>query len=256
MNDAFIQLIMATVGRLLRNRLMTISCGLGAGYQRRFGAGYRPQFGLTPEDRFLMNLDYRGQVVYDVGGYIGITSMFFAGRVGDEGQVVTFEPNPRNFTELEFHLRINDVENVRALMCAVGDRTGRVELHLDPIYPARCSVKRHADSTQERIDVQIARLDDLVKDSPLPPPDFVKIDAEGLEFEVIKGMRTILDHHFPNLFIEIHGLLGEDLVRTLTDHGYSIFHVESQQIIHGATDSKIANGHLYCSPAAGVEDQA
>ena len=106
-------------------------------------------------------------------------------------------------------------------------------------------------------DIQITTLDDDIRQEQLPPPDFIKVDVEGWELEVLKGARATLENARPDLFLEMHGeTMNEkrrkvaDLVEFLTDAGYtSISHIESGAAISPANSAVAAQGHLYCSKA-------
>jgi hypothetical protein len=69
------------------------------------------------------------------------------------------------------------------------------------------------------IKVAVARLDDLLSAGEIPPPDFVKIDVEGAEVEVLEGARETLARFGPTLIVELHGT-GVLLTQVLASIGY------------------------------------
>jgi len=71
-----------------------------------------------------MRLDFKGKTVFDVGGYVGIHTLFFARATGEKGRVVTFEPNPRNYEELVYNVRLNGFDNVTTMQIGLGRRYG------------------------------------------------------------------------------------------------------------------------------------
>ena len=84
-------------------------------------------------------------------------------------------------------------------------------------------------------------------------PDFIKIDTEGAEFDVLRGATQVLQMYHPELFIEIHGATRalkeeniENVVRFLEEQGYSIYHVESRQEVALAHCQVAMEGHIYC----------
>ena len=89
--------IISALRSLLKNRVYTSRSGLVKGLKRKGGVGFIPRQ-LSLEEKFLMNLDINGQTIYDIGGNVGIFTMFFARSVGKKGKVITFEPNPWNCT--------------------------------------------------------------------------------------------------------------------------------------------------------------
>jgi FkbM family methyltransferase len=231
--------------------------GLAKGYRRKFGYGSLPRFRLTAEERFLDALDLRGKVVYDVGAYIGIYSMFFARKCGAPENVVCFEPNPETFAQLCENLDLNGLGSLRRYNVAIGSEEGELALQVDPAFPARSTldaggaVMRVRDSSQSRR-VRVARLDDLAEEAALERPKLVKLDVEGFEHHALLGMANILADTRPDLFIELHGReVARDVMRLLSDtHGYRIFHVESAAWVQPDRLPDLRLGHLYCEGEA------
>jgi hypothetical protein len=82
---------------------------------------------------YLRHPDYIPQkswVVFDIGAYIGIYTLYAAKRVGLDGFVASFEPNPLAFRWLLNNITLNDARNVKALPFALGDRNGKVVLYV------------------------------------------------------------------------------------------------------------------------------
>lgn len=236
---------------LLRNYTYTMRTGLAKGLQRRYGLGGKPHLFLTAEERFLLGLNFYGKTVFDIGGYIGIYTLFFARAVGPGGRVVTFEPHPANQRELAFNVRVNHFEHVTIVPVGIGGRCEQVDLLIDPIYPSRGFVagarkSQHLpDRPLERMPITVKPLDHLVGTGQIPPPDFVKIDVEGLELDVLRGMQQVMVTRKPQLLIEVHYEMPE-LIHLLLAHAYSIYYVEAQTIITGSDSPAVRWGHLFC----------
>ena len=82
--------VIATLQPFVADRVYVVRHGLAKGLKRRGGLGFVPQMGrLSLEETFLEGLDLAGQTVYDIGGYEGVFTLFFARRVGPSGRVVT-----------------------------------------------------------------------------------------------------------------------------------------------------------------------
>ena len=247
MKKMLISLGLKLFGGFFRNKIITIRSGLGRGFKRRFGAGYRPKLDVAKEEEFLMNLDYEGKTIYDIGGYIGIFAMFFGQRTGVNGICYSIEPNPANIEELSYHLRLNGIKNVHAFNIGLGTESREMDLVLDPLYPARGSLAKDT-SEGKTIKVKIVPLDEFVREKNLRPPDFVKMDVEGFEMEVLGGMARTIKRYKPTMFIEIHGLLSKDIVRFLLNHGYTnLYHVEEEKDIKSLDFSQIYGGHIFCT---------
>jgi len=246
---------------LVADRVYTVRNGLARGLRRRGGLGFVPQFrAFSAEERFLEALSFGGLTVFDVGGYEGIFTLFFARRVGPGGQVVTFEPNPRNFQKIAENVRLNGFPNVRIQQIALGGTPGRASLVFPADETARGSMEAHiADQIRQEkdvkaIDVRVDTLDHQIA-TGVPEPDFVKLDVEGLELDVLQGMKLLLERRRPRLYIEIHGADATSKLSNVTavaellwKAGYTLLHVESSTDLERPDQLPVAiHGHLYCT---------
>jgi FkbM family methyltransferase len=166
---------------------------------------------------FLSNLA-AGQTVFDVGGFIGLSSLFFSKIVGD-GRVLCFEPNPWNINRIRLNLSHNpSLDNHISLYpLALSSRVGRTAMIMsDNIENGQSSTSQlragghTAFSHQELygwgfqdVDVDVTTLDDFVALSGIVP-DLIKVDIEGAEVEFLRGALHTLKEHRPKLFIETH----------------------------------------------------
>jgi FkbM family methyltransferase len=144
-----------------------------------------------------------GDVCYDIGANLGFFSALLGRLTGPTGSVVAFEPVPGIAAHLERCVQRNRLRNVRVCRMAVSDTDSSCELQLArhiggavlkgagaPPDPAGCLV------------VRAARLESLVAEFRLPPPDLVKIDVEGAELSVLHGMEGIIRARAPAIVME------------------------------------------------------
>jgi FkbM family methyltransferase len=135
----------------------------------------------------------------------------FASRVGERGRVGTFEPNPENHQRIVANVELNEFRNVEVRQLGLGAEKGKLTLVFPAGDPARGSAdsRIQAQILQEKdsrtIEIEVDSLDSELAASGLPQPDLVKIDVEGLEMDVLRGMNETLSKRRPNLFIEVHG---------------------------------------------------
>lgn len=152
-----------------------------------------------------------GDCVWDIGANIGIYSNMFSDIVGSEGQVFAFEPSQINFGAL--HESIQGRSNVTILPVALGDREGLVSFHQgeDAIgATSRIATGPH-DEPSTQAQVALVRGDKLLDDGIALAPNFIKIDTEGFELEVLKGLTHILENvKLRAICVEVHfSLLNE-----------------------------------------------
>jgi FkbM family methyltransferase len=239
--------------------------GLIRGMRRKGGLGFLPAF-LTPaadhtaEAAFFSNLDLEDAVVYDIGGFQGVLTLFFSRRAR---HTVTYEPNPVSSARILENLRLNDVRNVTVRNVALGDHHGSIVLTWDELMAGGASgdasVSRQiarSSRRKESVSVEVAPLDDDIARGRLPPPDFIKIDIEGMELAALQGMPRTLQEHCPALYLEMHGATVPEkeenvrrIVEFLFSHGYTrILHVETGAAIDPTCAARAREGHLYCTP--------
>jgi FkbM family methyltransferase len=183
-------------------------------------SGWAPVFGrYEPATQAMFTSVIRpGMVVYDVGANGGLHSMLFS-RLVRGGQVISFEPLPSNCEEIRMNVALNGITNVRVVDAAVGDTVGRVEFKLAS-HDKEGSLGGLWTGNGSAIEVDLISMDQFIEQGN-PVPDFVKIDIEGAESMALDGFDRSLGRYQPLLYVEIHTLEQEWLVREfMKRHGY------------------------------------
>jgi FkbM family methyltransferase len=253
--------MVAAISNRLDNITYTQRHGLIRGLKRKGGLGFLPSLIAdsqeTAEHRFLRSLDLDGRIVYEIGAFQGLLTLFFSGRARE---VIAYEPNPSSYERVLENLRLNARTNVRLRDLAVGEHEGRITLLCDPLMPGGASGdptlagQIRQSAAARSLDVRVVALDDDIAEAQLPPPDFVKIDIEGMELPALRGMTRTLAAHRPDLYLEMHGATMEHkdrnvraIVAGLEQWGYrDLLHVESGERITTATATRAREGHLFC----------
>jgi FkbM family methyltransferase len=201
----------------------------------------------------------KGKVVYDVGAFQGIMTLFFAQKAR---AVISYEPHPSNCRRFGENVALNRLNHVTVLNRAVGNKESTLRLVCDPRMPgaasgdAGISAQISGSVAQaSTMEVPMVRLDDDIERNHLPLPDFIKIDIEGMELAALEGMTETLSKHRPALYLEMHGVSEEEkeekaarIVRFLHSMGYThIRHVETGTVINASNVAVARAGHLYCT---------
>ena len=166
------------------------------------------------EDRFQKRMlgEIRpGDRVWDVGANVGLYSSLFSRVVGATGKVFAFEPSPTNFIRLTS--AVGSLDNVVLVPIALGDTAGRLAFAegSDATGATSRVVGETADLTGTTIEVEVRRGDELILSTEASDPDVIKIDTEGFELEVLRGLeQTLRRPKLRALFIEIHFALLHD----------------------------------------------
>jgi FkbM family methyltransferase len=174
----------------------------------------------------------QGATAYDVGANIGLYSRFLLNCFG-AGKVVAFEPMADNVSQLIANLELGGIrDKVTILQCALCDADEQQELQLDDFSSASASLnsvtggqasqgRKQYGLPPKKVSVACRRLDSLVEEMNLPPPDVIKVDIEGAESMFLAGARQVLQKHSPRLMIELHGSdQAKAAYRILSDLGY------------------------------------
>jgi FkbM family methyltransferase len=128
--------------------------------------------------------------IIDVGANIGLHSITMARAMRAEGKLLALEPTPKTFEALRANITLNMLlTRIDARQIAAGESSGDMFMHCHP-----CSLWNsffaYPGIDTHQMSVQVAPLDALVPAGT--PVDLVKIDAEGAELVILKGMRRIL----------------------------------------------------------------
>ena len=163
--------------------------------------------------RWLTKVCHKGWTIWDCGTYLGFYTCLFARLVGEKGQVVVFEPDPRNMERTKEHARLNKFNNVQFMQCAVGGPSGEIDFILSNntnshIPGAYVGATREDYSKIERVDglirVPCLSLDEVYSDKKIPPPDLIKIDIDGAEKEALQYTGRLFREVRPLLMLELH----------------------------------------------------
>lgn len=151
-----------------------------------------------------------GDVFFDIGANIGLMSLYAAGCVGSEGKVIAFEANPETANILKNNIALNSVNNIDVIAKAVGNDTGSIKIYNNwSVNRGGASVIKPNDASSFS-EVELIRIDAL-KEYQDMTISMVKIDVEGFELDVLKGMEKVLRRKdAPILIVECSATTNKD----------------------------------------------
>lgn len=179
------------------------------------------------EHRALAQLVQPGMRIVDIGANIGLYTLLLARLAGPEGRVYSFEPEPELFRALRTNCLRNHAANVLTRNCALGESTGRVAFYRS-VFNGGDNRLGEFGWRSEAVAVDLVRLDDALPDLHV---DFIKLDVQGYEMSVLRGMDRVLARN-PRLEVLFElwpyglaraGTDPEKLLAHLRDHGFRIF---------------------------------
>jgi len=163
---------------------------------------FTPQFFDPEELEILESRIKNGFVFVDVGANVGAYALFVAARAGLHARILAVEPQPDVFDRLTYNVRQNPFGTIKAVACAVADKTGELTLFLDTRNKGESSVKIVGSSLAPAIRVPAVTLLDLLHDEGIARVDALKLDVEGAEDLILDPFfRTAPESLHPALVI-------------------------------------------------------
>jgi len=159
----------------------------------------------------------------DVGALHGVFSLVFVAGAPDR-EAVAVDASPVAFAKLLYNIHRNRASNVTPVECAVSDSAGSLRMHYEWEHAVASS-----GEAAGRTYVSVAKESgDAVCDRLAFRPDVIKIDVEGHEVKVLRGLKETITRDKPLIFLEVHpsriGLDGDsmaDLIAVLDALAYS-----------------------------------
>jgi len=157
-----------------------------------------------------------GDVFYDIGANIGFFSLIAARCVRAAGRVYAFEPVPANADAIRKSSTLNGMNMIDVFAEAVGAESGCGELLLARhIGGAALASAGAPPDLRGRIKVDVVAIDHVVARRGMRPPTLVKIDVEGAEMDVLRGMRGTIQRWRPTIIYEVDDATREGLERKM-----------------------------------------
>lgn len=162
-----------------------------------------------------------GDIVVDIGAAFGFYTILSSKRIGLNGKVVAIEAQPDSFEMLNRNIKLNELANVITLSYAVYSKNSRLKLYDN----YSIMQERARKDLQQYIEVNAYTLDHLLFELiKITNVNWIKIDVEGAELEVLKGARNILSNSNDiSILIEIHGQENyKQVIEFLVSYGFEI----------------------------------
>jgi FkbM family methyltransferase len=190
------------------------------------GGGY-----YEPITRLLIQEIVRpGDTFIDVGANVGFYTLVVASRC-PETNVISFEPNPGNFALLTKNVRANALRNVRCEPLAVSDEDRTATLYLTGSHMSASLRAGFDGNVTGTTEVKTVRLDTYLAPYPADARLVMKVDVEGHEEALFRGMHATLARLSPDIITEVTFSYSRDAVDQLTRCGYHFFQITDQGLI-------------------------
>jgi FkbM family methyltransferase len=201
------------------------------GLHRYLKSGIEFYFPSVPEDDVMdaytfWHTPQDGEIVWDVGAHAGASSYYFSLMVGPSGKIIAFEPDEVNSEFLLRNIERHKLQNVVPVSKALCGKTGVARFNMDGSMSAGLSDYLLYTDKKAFRDVETITLADACQYLG-SVPQFVKMDIEGAEADVIANSRSFLEQHPIHFSIESnHKVKGEltykPLERLFREIGYKV----------------------------------
>ena len=209
--------------------------------------GHVVYFGIKdPGQEKLFSLIRPGMSVMDVGTNIGLTALNFARIVGEKGKVFAFEPDPYNHSQATINFGLNGFKALSLFNIGLADKAGTATLfNVNETNRGMLRILKEDSNTKglDKTTINLTTLDAFVNDQKIQKPDFIKIDVEGYEFNVLKGAVQTLSTYKPLLYIELddnnlkeQGASPAMLISYLQSLGYQVTDAVSGKHLNEKSD--------------------
>jgi FkbM family methyltransferase len=217
------------------------------------------------ELRFVQRLLRPGMTVLDIGAHHGLYTLLCSKSVGGKGRVIAFEASPRECRRLGKHVRLNSCGNVRIEPCAAGSEHGSAEFYVvdGPTDWGNSLREPAVAEATYKIRVEVRTVDDVLQGLGISRVDFMKIDVEGAELEVLKGaMHLLRGGSRPAILAEVQelrtqpwGYRSRAIVQYLASLDYRWFSLATDGLLHAMpTDLESYDANLVALPAERVRE--
>lgn len=170
-----------------------------------------------------------GMKILEAGANIGYYALLETKLAGPAGHLYAIEPSPYNFDLLKRNLELNHIRNADLHQAAFGEKRDKVKFYMYDRSNLSSFIKREEMGMETKeIEVEMVTLDDFMKFKKV---DFIRMDVEGYELEILKGAHQILSsNEKPKFFfIEVHSELlhkknssARQIIEMLAGYGYEV----------------------------------
>jgi FkbM family methyltransferase len=190
--------------------------------------------GLT---KIMLEYLKKNDTLIDIGAHYGYFSLLGSRIVGEKGNVHSFEPIPATYDILK--VNTTKKSNIKINNIALFSKNGKMQMmNLPPEKSAYNSLITDGGGSDsgDFVSVETLCLDDYTRSNSIRP-DFIKLDAENAEFQVLTGAKSTLEKCTPTLSLEVGGSSSKKCIDFLKETGYNAYSCrKGKLIIHDPMD--------------------
>ena len=139
-------------------------------------------------------------VAMDIGANCGMFTIYLAKMLGDNGKVISIEPERRNITLLKKNVELNKLKNVSIIEKGVYSKKGKMTFYLDDFGTGGHSLLK--EDVKKKEIIRIDTIDNIIKSLNIKKINIIKMDVEGVEIDALKGAEKTIKKSRPKIIFE------------------------------------------------------
>ena len=183
----------------------------------------------TSDKKFKIN---HKDIIVDIGAHVGYFTLF-AAKKATEGKIIAFEPSIESFLGFKENIKINNFKNIIQEKTAIAKVKGKQTLYVNDEDAISNTIYKQ-NKNLDKEEVECISLQDIFEKYELKKIDFLKMDCEGAEYEIIMNAESSILNKIQKISMEIHEEIvpytKEIIIKKLKKHG---FNVKLQEKISG-----------------------
>ncbi|MDA7806156.1 FkbM family methyltransferase [Candidatus Pelagibacter sp.] len=196
-----------------------------------YGKGYETKVGPA-----LNSAVKTGDTCWDIGANLGLYTKDLSELVGKNGFVRAFEPHPKTFNNLK-----KIIKNVNTEIHNIGFGDSKEKVRFSDLEDHTINSIVDTSYTGRYLEVEITTIDKVIVEKNWEAPNIIKIDVEGFELDIMKGMNsTLYNKNLRFILIEIHHKIMENrkikngahqIQKLLENAGFDISWIDPSHLI-------------------------
>ena len=163
-------------------------------------------------------------LILDIGAHIGLFSLF-ASQFCKNGKIFCYEPIKENYNELLQNIKINNIKNIFPFNCAVSNKTEKIKIYLNDDESGHSIFLENSNY----VEVDSISINDIFENHSITKCNFLKLDCEGAEYEIIELLskkhlgkieKSVIEYHmfdkYPHLLKELQNTLEKNSFKLKT----------------------------------------
>lgn len=189
----------------------------------------------------LLKSEGEDRTIFDVGTNFGYLSMVWANTVCKKGKVYSFEPHPLLFNSYTKTVKSNNLQDHIVMeKVAVGNELGTIEINFSATTSNILALES-ARRNYKKEKVNIITLDHYIEKKNITKCDLIKIDVDGIEYDILNGSQELIKKFHPIFIVETNN--DNRIIDFFIKHDYQIFNMKLKPILEGELPSNI-----FCKP--------